>query len=93
MLWVLITSYVVIIMLELYAKKGCPFCAKVLNFASTNAISILVKDISNEDYVAELVEKGGKHQVPFLHDTDTGTMMYESDDIVEYLRGFNIATS
>ena len=33
-----------------------------------------------------LLKLGGKEQFPFLVDTDKGEMMYESDDIVEYVR-------
>lgn len=33
-----------------------------------------------------LVQLGGKEQVPFLVDTDAGEMMYESGDIIEYLK-------
>jgi glutathione S-transferase len=29
---------------------------------------------------------GGKDQVPFLVDVDEGVMMYESSDIIEYLK-------
>ena len=29
---------------------------------------------------------GGKRQVPFLVDTDRNIQMYESDDIIEYLK-------
>lgn len=46
-----------------------------------------LKDISeDETYADELVEKGGKRQVPFLIDTETGTALYESNDIIEYIR-------
>jgi glutathione S-transferase len=34
---------------------------------------------------AELRERGGKVQVPFLVDPNTGRELYESDDIVAYL--------
>lgn len=34
----------------------------------------------------ELVALGGKMQVPYLVDPNTGVAMYESDDIVAYLR-------
>ncbi len=34
---------------------------------------------------AELVARGGKMMVPYLIDPNTGTEMYESDDIVAYL--------
>ncbi len=35
---------------------------------------------------AALVERGGHMMVPFLVDPNTGTSMYESDEIVRYLR-------
>src|SRR5439155_370680 len=34
---------------------------------------------------AELVKRGGKMQAPYLVDPNTGTEMYESDDIIAYL--------
>jgi glutathione S-transferase len=33
-----------------------------------------------------LLKLGGKEQVPFMVDTDKGVMMYESEDIIEYLK-------
>ena len=37
------------------------------------------------EYLDELMEKGGKRQVPFLVDEENGVSMYESDDICRYL--------
>ena len=34
----------------------------------------------------ELAERGGKELFPYLIDPNTGTEMYESDDINAYLR-------
>jgi glutathione S-transferase len=46
-----------------------------------------LKDTSeNETFAQELMEMGGKRQVPFLVDTETSTSMYESSDIIDYLR-------
>ena len=46
-----------------------------------------LKDIESDDAIAaELVEKGGKRQVPYLVDTDKDVAMYESNDIIEYIR-------
>jgi glutathione S-transferase len=46
-----------------------------------------LKDTSeDETFAQELLEKGGKRQVPFLIDTETGTSMYESSDIIDYIR-------
>ena len=72
-------------MLILYTKTGCPFCARVLSHVVERGISLEERDIGNEENLAELMEKGGKRQVPFLVDTDTGISMYESGDIIKYL--------
>jgi glutathione S-transferase len=46
-----------------------------------------LKDVSeDESFADELVQTGGKRQVPFLSDTETGTAMYESSDIIDYIR-------
>jgi glutathione S-transferase len=43
------------------------------------------RDIALPEYEKELMDKGGKLQVPFLVDEERGVSMYESDDIIEYL--------
>lgn len=70
--------------LTLYIMNTCPFCKKVLRFIDKNSIEgIEVKDIiGNKEN--ELIEKGGKKQVPMLMIGDKP--MYESDDIIEYLK-------
>jgi glutathione S-transferase len=46
-----------------------------------------LKDIEADDAIAaELVEKGGKRQVPYLVDTVKDVAMYESNDIIDYIR-------
>ena len=67
----------------IYIKEGCPFCEKTLNFIETNNIEVERKEISDESNLKELIELGGKQQVPFLVDGDT--RLYESDDIIKYL--------
>lgn len=71
--------------LVLYKKDSCPFCQKVMRFMAANKIELQMKDIiedpANKDY---LVENGGKNQVPCLF--IDGKAMYESDDIIEYLK-------
>jgi glutathione S-transferase len=48
-------------------------------------LTVEMKDISADDALREeLIEKGGKQQVPYLVDTDKEVAMYESDDIIEY---------
>ena len=49
-------------------------------------LEVELKDISSDEAArAELVEKGGKQQVPYLVDTDKEVAMYESDDIMDFL--------
>ncbi len=43
------------------------------------------KDIAEQSVADELVERGGKRQVPYLVDTDAEVEMYESGDIVKHL--------
>jgi len=73
-------------MLILYVKTGCPFCAKVLSYAQAEDIELDVRNIAEEDNLKELMEKGGERQVPYLDDTEHNMRMYESDNIVDYLR-------
>lgn len=73
-------------MRTLYVKTGCPFCSKVLNYAKENGITFDLKNIADDAVAAELVQRGGKRQVPYLVDGERGVEMYESDDIVAYLR-------
>ena len=43
-------------------------------------------DISNKESEESLIQIGGKRQVPFLIDTERNIQMYESKDIIEYLK-------
>lgn len=70
---------------KLFVGSFCPHCKKVENFIEEKDINLDIVNI-NEDRNAlkELVENGGKRQVPCLfHD---GEYMYESDDIIEFLK-------
>ena len=52
-------------------------------------VTLNLRDISEDaDAAAELVEKGGKTQVPFLVDTERDVTMYESSDIIDYMREY-----
>ena len=73
-------------MLDLYVLEGCPYCHKVLAFAEEKNIGInkiYIEDRNNEEALLKL---GGKRQVPFLVDKDRNVQMYESSDIIEYLK-------
>lgn len=83
--------------LELYQSEGCPHCAKVRRFCTRNGISYTLHNprtegsllahetVTNRDRQAEL-EGYGQDQVPLLVDHERGESLYESDDIVDYLR-------
>lgn len=87
-------------MLTLYIKDNCRFSKKALAALEEVGVSCEVKNIKDPAVATELIEKGGKKQVPFLDDADPCTsaghitpclvhdevMMYESEDIADYLR-------
>ena len=73
-------------MLTLYVKTGCPFCHKVLDASGDLGITFEEKNIADDAVASELIARGGKRQVPYLVDSERGVEMYESDDIVAYLQ-------
>lgn len=75
--------------LELYQFHACPFCVKVRRFLKREGISIPLRDARSDPFRQELREGGGKVQVPCLKITQKdGTInwLYESDEIISYLR-------
>ena len=72
-------------MLTLYVKTGCPFCAKVLRKVDELGLEVEKKNIADDAIAAELMERGGRRQVPYLVDSDRNVEMYESDAIFVYL--------
>lgn len=73
-------------MLELFVLETCPYCLKVMDYMDKNGIEYRKIDISNEESKNSLIQIGGKRQVPFLIDKDRNIQMYESNDIIEYLK-------
>lgn len=74
-------------MLTLYYKPTCPFCQRVIQMAENLKVELDLKDVSeDEQAMNELLEKGGLRQVPYLVDSDKNTAMYESSDIIDYIR-------
>ena len=73
-------------MLDLFILETCPYCKKVMNFL--DEIKIVYNKVDNNNKASEdsLIQLGGKRQVPFLVDRDRNIQMYESDDILEYLK-------
>lgn len=73
-------------MLTLYYKPTCPYSERVICTAEALGLKFDLRDISSNEVLRnELIEKGGKKQVPYFEDTDRGVAMYDSRDIIEYL--------
>ena len=74
--------------MKLYIYETCPYCIKVRNtlkeLGYKEGKDIILLDANKEENANELIELGGKLQVTFLIDGET--MMYESSDIMEYIR-------
>lgn len=76
--------------LELYQMETCTYCAKVRRKLTELGLSFTAHNPrANEDRMEELLELGGKDQVPFLvaRDQDGAVVetLYESDEILEWL--------
>jgi glutathione S-transferase len=75
-------------LLELYEFEACPFCRRVREALSEFDIDALVRPCpkGGARFRPKVVELGGKALFPYLVDPNTGRAMYESADIVTYLR-------
>lgn len=72
--------------LELWSFEGSPYCRKVREALDELGLDALVHNVAKRGRRRPaLVALGGKMQVPFLVDPNTGVSLYESDDIVAYL--------
>ena len=73
-------------MLTLYYKPTCVYSQRVLGDVEDLGVTLDLKDITHDEVLqAELQEKGGKTQTPFLVDTDKDVSLYESKDIVDHI--------
>ncbi|PUU95161.1 glutathione S-transferase N-terminal domain-containing protein [Halanaerobium sp.] len=72
--------------LVLYYYPTCPYCRKVTKFIDRNDLDQIELKNINQDQKAEseLIEVGGKRQVPCLFIDDEP--LYESDDIINWLK-------
>ena len=73
--------------LELFYKESCPFCQKVMRFIDKHELRDKIEFLDIvKDHSAKkrLVDEGGMNQVPCLF--IDGKPMYESSDIIEYLK-------
>lgn len=74
-------------LLELYEFESCPFCRKVRDALTELDLEAMIYPCPKGGTVFRptVTELGGKAQFPYLVDRNTGTRMYESDAIVDYL--------
>lgn len=72
--------------LDLYMFETCPYCQKVMReIQAEGRTDIVFHDIHKEEEDRQtLIHVGGKEQVPCLF--IDGVPMYESDDIVVWLK-------
>jgi len=76
--------------LALYQFKTCPFCIKVRRTMRALSLNIELRDAQHDPQHREaLLQGGGQIKTPCLRITDeqgSSQWMYESDDIIQYLR-------
>ena len=73
--------------LTLFVKTGCPWCKRVTDFADAHGITFTtIKEKHEPGVLDELLRRGGVSQFPYLVDETAGVEMYESADIIEYLK-------
>ena len=73
-------------MINIFILPTCPYCHKVMDFMDAKGIAINKIDITNPEKEEVLIKIGGKRQVPFIIDKEHNVEMYESDNIIEYLK-------
>ncbi len=73
--------------LVLYDMENCPYCRLVREALTELDLDAEIRPCpkGGKRFRPELKNRGGKHQYPYLVDPNTGTEMYESADIIEYL--------
>ena len=75
--------------LKLYQFRQCPFCVRTRRRIRGLGLNIETRDARYDPrWQAELVEQGGRYQVPCLridNGDDTVEWLYESRNIIRYL--------
>ena len=76
-------------MIQLYIQHSCPFCQRVLRAADEMKLEegkhfMVIDAAPGTAGREEVLKRGGKSMVPYLVDGATG--MYESFDIIAYLK-------
>ena len=74
-------------LLELYDIEASPYCRLVREVLTELDLDVLVLPcpVGGTRFRAEAEAVGGKRQFPLLVDDNTGTHLYESADIIDYL--------
>jgi glutathione S-transferase len=71
---------------EVCYMEGSPYCRKVRETLCELDLESVVRNVpKGSPKRAQLQKIGGKAQVPYIVDPNTGRTMYESDEIVAYL--------
>lgn len=70
--------------LKLYYQSWCVYSRKVLHFIERNNLPVDLCSTAEPDNQEYLITQGGKNQVPCLF--IEGKPLYESGDIIAYLR-------
>ena len=73
-------------MLDLYILETCPYSVKVMKYFDKHGVKYNKKDITDPENLNLLMKIGGERQVPFLDDKENNVSMYESDDIIDYVK-------
>ena len=71
--------------LTLFKFDGCPYCRRVMKVIDELGLEVELRDTRQDpEAYGELIEVGGKRQVPCLFiDREP---LYESADIIDYLK-------
>ncbi|XP_030926405.1 uncharacterized protein LOC115953067 [Quercus lobata] len=73
--------------LEIWAYEGSPFCKLVREVLVELELPHLLRSCARGSPKRQILyEKAGHFQVPYLEDPNTGVQMFESAEIVEYIK-------
>lgn len=72
--------------LELWSFEASPYCRLVREALCSLEIPYVLHNVGKKSrHRAAFIARSGKMQVPYLADPNTGTEMFESADIIDYL--------
>lgn len=72
--------------IELYEFEACPYCRKVREAFCELDLDYVSRTCARGAKTREAAKAlGGRTQFPLLHDRNTGKVLYESEDIIDYL--------